>query len=84
MPRFDAIILAGGRARRLGGRDKPGEIVGGVPLIERVASAVPYAERLIVVGEPRALAGRDAVFTREHPPGGGPRLLKSAAFPPAP
>ncbi|MEV7009035.1 molybdenum cofactor guanylyltransferase [Streptosporangium sp. NPDC051022] len=69
--RHDACILAGGLARRLGGRDKPGLEVGGRPLVERVAAAVPGAERLIVVGPPRPGLPR-AVFVREDPPGGGP------------
>ncbi|WP_203976990.1 molybdenum cofactor guanylyltransferase [Planotetraspora silvatica] len=53
---YDAVILAGGRAERLGGLDKPGALVGGRSLIERVASAVGEATRLIVVGPPRDLA----------------------------
>ncbi|WP_433238440.1 molybdenum cofactor guanylyltransferase [Streptosporangium sp. CA-135522] len=69
--RHDACILAGGLARRLGGRDKPGLRVGGRPLIESVAAAVPDAERLIVVGERRPGLAR-GVFVREDPPGGGP------------
>ncbi|GII32141.1 hypothetical protein Pmi06nite_55830 [Planotetraspora mira] len=74
---YDAVILAGGRAERLGGLDKPGALVGGRPLIERVASAVAEATRLIVVGPPRDLANEPlrtagAVFTSEDPPGGGP------------
>lgn len=68
--RHDAIILAGGAATRMGGRDKPGLLVGGRSLVERVAAAVPHAERLVVVGPPRDLPG--ALFTREDPPGGGP------------
>ncbi|MEV8639125.1 molybdenum cofactor guanylyltransferase [Streptosporangium sp. NPDC051023] len=69
--RHDACILAGGLARRLGGRDKPGLHVGGRPLVERVAAAVPGAERLIVVGSRRpGLPG--AIFLCEDPPGGGP------------
>nr|WP_214411050.1 NTP transferase domain-containing protein [Sphaerisporangium fuscum] len=68
---YDAVVLAGGAARRLGGGDKPGVRVGGLTLVERVAAAVPDAARLIVVGPaypglPRAL------FVREDPPGGGP------------
>ncbi|MEU7000803.1 molybdenum cofactor guanylyltransferase [Nonomuraea sp. NPDC046570] len=67
---YDAIILAGGEARRLGGRDKPGLQVRGKPLVELVAAAVPQAARLVVVGPPRNLPG--AITTREDPPGGGP------------
>ncbi|WP_327046240.1 NTP transferase domain-containing protein [Microbispora sp. NBC_01189] len=69
-PPYDAVILAGGRAERLGGADKPGALVGGVPLVERVAAAVRAARTVIVAGPPRDLPG--VVFTREDPPGGGP------------
>lgn len=69
--RHDACILAGGLARRLGGRDKPGLHVSGRPLVESVAAAVPGAARLIVVGPPRPGLPR-AIFRREDPPGGGP------------
>ncbi|MEU8384889.1 NTP transferase domain-containing protein, partial [Streptosporangium sp. NPDC048865] len=69
--RHDACILAGGLARRLGGRDKPGMRVAGRPLVESVAAAVPGAARLIVVGPPRP-GLPNAIFRREDPPGGGP------------
>ncbi|WP_326823475.1 molybdenum cofactor guanylyltransferase [Streptosporangium sp. NBC_01756] len=69
--RHDACILAGGLARRLGGRDKPGLHVAGRPLIESVAAAVPDAGRLIVVGASRP-GLPEAIFVREDPPGGGP------------
>jgi molybdopterin-guanine dinucleotide biosynthesis protein A len=68
---YDAVILAGGAARRLGGVDKPGASVGGRPLIVTVAAAVPAAGRLVIVGPPRPeLPGGIAV--REEPPGAGP------------
>ncbi|MDX6744401.1 molybdenum cofactor guanylyltransferase [Actinocorallia sp. A-T 12471] len=67
---YDAVILAGGAARRFGGKDKPGALVAGVPLIERVARAVEGASRTIVVGPVRP--GLEAVFVHEHPPGSGP------------
>jgi molybdopterin-guanine dinucleotide biosynthesis protein A len=70
-PPYDAVILAGGAARRLGGADKPGALVGGRPLIVSVAAAVPAAGRLVVVGPPRPeLPG--ALVVREEPPGSGP------------
>jgi molybdenum cofactor guanylyltransferase len=68
---YDAVVLAGGGARRLGGGDKPGVSVGGLTLIQRVVAAVPDAARLVVVGPARpGLPG--AEFVREDPPGGGP------------
>ncbi|GAA2452918.1 hypothetical protein GCM10010191_84220 [Actinomadura vinacea] len=69
--RYDAVVLAGGRARRLGGADKPGAAVGGRPLIGWVADAVAGAGRLIVVGPPRPGLPH-AVVVREDPPGAGP------------
>jgi|SRR5437868_2527412 len=68
---FDAVVLAGGRARRLGGPDKPAVPVGGRPLIEWVAAAAGGASRLIVVGPPRDILP-GAVHVQEDPPGGGP------------
>lgn len=67
----DAVILAGGAARRLGGADKPGLLVGGRPLIVTVVAAVPAARRVVIVGPARAeLPG--AIVVREEPPGSGP------------
>lgn len=67
---FDAVILAGGAARRMGGGDKPGLEVGGVSLIERVAAAAAAATRIVVVGPPRERPV--AHYVREDPPGAGP------------
>lgn len=73
---YDAIVLTGGRARRLGGADKAALLVGGRPLAERASGAVAGAARLIVVGPwpPNLHLGRDRdlVVTREDPPGSGP------------
>jgi molybdopterin-guanine dinucleotide biosynthesis protein A len=66
---YDAVILAGGRAERLGGLDKPGALVGGRSLIERVASAVGEATRLIVVGPPRDLTQEPMRAPGEAQPG---------------
>lgn len=78
-PRFDAIILAGGQAERLGGADKPGLLVGGQSMAAAVARAAVTAgaRRLILVGPDRPdLAGIEApdglVRAREEPPGAGP------------
>jgi molybdenum cofactor guanylyltransferase len=68
---YDAVILAGGAARRLGGADKPGLAVGGRSLVGWAAAAVPGARRLILVGPERPeLPG--AIVVREDPPGSGP------------
>ncbi|MBL1066065.1 NTP transferase domain-containing protein [Streptomyces sp. 7-21] len=68
---FDAIVLAGGGARRLGGADKPGLRVGGRTLLDRVLTACREAERTVVVGPRRATAA-PVTWVREEPPGGGP------------
>ncbi|GAA4919753.1 molybdenum cofactor guanylyltransferase [Streptomonospora salina] len=67
---FDAVILAGGAARRMGGGDKPGLDVGGRSLVERVADAAGAADRVIVVGPTRERPA--ARYVREDPPGSGP------------
>jgi molybdenum cofactor guanylyltransferase len=85
-PDIDAVMLAGGRAARMDGADKPALKVGGLPMMIRVATAVAAAGagRLIVVGPDRggtvgrALAAVAAelpgglVTVRESPPGAGP------------
>jgi molybdopterin-guanine dinucleotide biosynthesis protein A len=68
---YDAIVLAGGAARRLGGTDKPALQVGGATLLDRVLDACPDAAATVVVG-PRRPTVRPVVWTREEPPGGGP------------
>ncbi|MFF6775602.1 DUF6457 domain-containing protein [Streptomyces sp. NPDC012637] len=87
---YDAIVLAGGAARRLGGADKPGVRVGGRPLLDRVLAACRDAGRIVVVAEPRATA-HPVEWAREEPPGGGPvaaldaglrRLTEAAATDP--
>ncbi len=75
---YDAVILAGGRARRLGGVDKPGLTVGGRSLVERVVAAVPGARRVIVAGPERDLPA--VRFVREDPPGSGPVPALRAAM----
>ncbi|MGY0485571.1 DUF6457 domain-containing protein [Streptomyces sp. WG-D5] len=71
MNAYDAIVLAGGAARRLGGADKPGVRVGGRALLDRVLHACAGARATVVVAEPRDTA-RPVVWAREEPPGGGP------------
>ncbi|WP_374774888.1 molybdenum cofactor guanylyltransferase [Streptomyces sp. NBC_01310] len=68
---YDAIVLAGGAARRLDGADKPALSVGGRALLDRVLDACPDARTTVVVGSRRPTA-RPVRWTREDPPGGGP------------
>ncbi|WP_052847585.1 NTP transferase domain-containing protein [Streptomyces avicenniae] len=72
MSPYEALVLAGGAARRLGGADKPAVPVGGRTLLDRVLAACADAARTVVVGPRRPTPGRTVVWTREHPPGGGP------------
>jgi molybdopterin-guanine dinucleotide biosynthesis protein A len=55
---FDAVVLAGGRAARLGGADKPGLVVGQRTLLGSAVSAVTEAgaSRVVVVGPQRPAA----------------------------
>lgn len=69
--RYDAVVLAGGAARRLGGVDKPGVHVGGRALLDRVLTACAGAAATVVVADPRPTA-RPVAWAREEPPGGGP------------
>jgi molybdenum cofactor guanylyltransferase len=73
---FDAVILAGGRAERLGGADKPGLRIGGRTLVGAVVSAATAAgaDAVIVVGpaRPGLPRGGRVRFTSERPPAGGP------------
>ncbi|MFE1343902.1 DUF6457 domain-containing protein [Streptomyces sp. NPDC058757] len=68
---YDAVVLAGGAARRLGGVDKPGVRVGGRALLDRVLAACAGARRTVVVGDPRPTV-RPVDWTREERIGSGP------------
>jgi molybdopterin-guanine dinucleotide biosynthesis protein A len=76
----DAVILAGGAARRLGGADKPALLVGGRSLLDRVLDAVAGAAVVVVVG-PRRDTSRPVVSVLEDPPGGGPVAALAAGLP---
>jgi molybdopterin-guanine dinucleotide biosynthesis protein A len=76
-PEFDTILLAGGRAARLDGADKPGLAVAGVPMVAAVAAAAVAAgtRRLVLVGPPRPELHQvkaALVCVTEDPPLGGP------------
>lgn len=68
---YTAVVLAGGKAARLGGRAKPQLDVGGRTMLTAVLDAVSDAQARVVVG-PRQPVPDDVVLVREHPPGGGP------------
>jgi molybdopterin-guanine dinucleotide biosynthesis protein A len=79
---FDAVILAGGSGRRLGGVDKAALTIGGATLLDRTLDAVEAATAVVCVGPERLLGGttRSATWTREQPPGGGPVAALSAGL----
>lgn len=68
---YDAIVLAGGAAKRLGGVDKPGVRVGGRTLLDRVLGVCRGARTTVVVGGRRATV-RAVEWAQEEPAGGGP------------
>lgn len=69
--RIAAIVLAGGRASRLGGAAKPLLEVGGRTLLDHAVAAVADCDPVIVVGPRMPVAGNVA-WVREDPPFGGP------------
>ncbi|MGW5969838.1 NTP transferase domain-containing protein [Streptomyces sp. NPDC055186] len=76
---YDALVLAGGGARRLGGADKPGVRVGGRALLDRVLAACADARTTVVVADPRPTP-RPVLWAREEPPGGGPLAALDAGI----
>ncbi|ANG86447.1 molybdenum cofactor guanylyltransferase [Microbacterium aurantiacum] len=83
-PRLGAIVLAGGRATRLDGADKPLLDVGGRSLLARAADAAVAvgAADLTVVGpeSPLDAVGTPVRWVREDPPLGGPAAAIVAAL----
>ena len=68
-----ALVLAGGRARRLGGIDKALIEIRGVTMLDRVlGAAAPHCDQLVVVGPVRETTVPGVRFTIEPDPGGGP------------
>lgn len=68
---YDAVVLAGGQGRRLGGAAKPDVVVAGRRLLDHALDAVAGAARRVVVG-PESCARQGVLRTLEEPPGGGP------------
>lgn len=67
---YDAILLAGGRASRLGGVNKPEIELGGRRLIDHSLAAAAGAGRIVAVGAVSVPAS--VLLTCEEPPFGGP------------
>lgn len=79
---WDAVVLAGGRASRLGGIDKTALVFDGMQLLERALAAVSGARRVAVVG-PAELRGRLAAsvhLVTESPRFGGPVAAAAAGL----
>jgi molybdenum cofactor guanylyltransferase len=73
------VLLAGGRARRLGGLDKAELTVSGRRMLDRVLDALAAADPVVVVG-PRRTTERSVRWTREDPPGAGPLAALAAGL----
>ncbi|MEO9322293.1 NTP transferase domain-containing protein [Nocardioides sp. C4-1] len=68
---YAAIVLAGGRAARLGGVDKASVEVDGRTLLAHALEAVVDASEVVVVGD-QVPTDRPVTFCRESPRHGGP------------
>ncbi|MGO3139986.1 MAG: NTP transferase domain-containing protein [Galactobacter sp.] len=77
--RAAGIVVAGGRATRLGGADKASVQVDGVALVDHALTALEGASPLILVG-PSHLARPGVLLTREEPPLGGPAAALAAGL----
>lgn len=69
---YDALILAGGRARRLDGASKPDLVVAGLRLLDLTFIATATARRRVVVGPPSLGLPAGVLHTQESPAYGGP------------
>ncbi|MFI7669685.1 NTP transferase domain-containing protein [Nocardia sp. NPDC049526] len=72
MTTADAIVLAGGRASRMGGVDKPAIVIGGRSMLDAALAAVAPCARTVVVGPHRPELDARIAQVREVPPGSGP------------
>jgi molybdopterin-guanine dinucleotide biosynthesis protein A len=77
--RAAAILLAGGRATRMGGIEKPLVEVGGRSLLQRAVDAVHDCSPIVLVGPESPIEGGQPVWVREDPPFGGPAAAIVAA-----
>lgn len=69
MSTVDAIVLAGGRASRMGGVDKPAIVVGGRSMLDAALSAVSDCTRIVVVGPHRPELSPEILQAQEVPAG---------------
>ena len=81
MPEFNAIIIAGGRATRLGGIDKTALVFNGRSLLQCALDAVRGAGQIAVVGFGIALEPAEGLSqTAEEPRWGGPAAALTAGM----
>lgn len=78
VPRHGAVILAGGRATRLGGTAKPLVEVAGRTLLQSALDAASGADRIVVVGPVPVPPG--VLRTVEDPPFSGPAAALTAGL----
>jgi molybdopterin-guanine dinucleotide biosynthesis protein A len=76
---YDAIVLAGGRALRLGGIDKTALAFNGRSLLKIALDAVRGAATVVVVG-PRRPGYEDVDWLLEDPPDSGPAHALAAGL----
>ncbi|WP_051172095.1 NTP transferase domain-containing protein [Microbacterium indicum] len=79
MTRVAGVILAGGRASRVGGADKALFVVAGRTLLAAAAAALASCDEVIAVGPERGGAA-GVRWVREDPPFGGPVPALRAAL----
>ncbi|WP_025347780.1 NTP transferase domain-containing protein [Nocardia nova] len=72
MTTVDAIVLAGGRATRMGGVDKPAISVGGRSMLGVALDAVAGCAHIVVVGPHRPDLAPEIRQVQEIPAGSGP------------
>ncbi|MEU5843417.1 NTP transferase domain-containing protein [Rhodococcus sp. NPDC047139] len=77
----EAVIVAGGRATRMGGVDKPALTVGGRRMLDTALAAVDGCARVTVVGPYRDDLDPHVLQIQETPPGAGPLAALAAADP---
>jgi molybdopterin-guanine dinucleotide biosynthesis protein A len=77
---FDAIVLAGGRASRMGGIDKTLLQIGGTTLLEMAIGSAAGARQLVVVGPDTLPVPPPARRVQEDPPFGGPAAAIAAGL----
>lgn len=74
-----ALVTCGGTSRRLGGRDKTRERLGGSTVLDHLLDALPGSWPVVCVGDERPTT-RPATWVREQPPGGGPVAALAAGL----